>query len=464
MRHKGLCLLFISLTLLLGGCSSISTLVRSGVEGVPAWVYEPQVSNSQRAFVGQGIANSVFNARLLAYEDILSQLSDYIGEDVSMQYYRELSTTDAIGSLRLRITQEHVKSEDGKEVVHLLSAVDADRLSQVRTASYNAMLAREEEISSILAQADLAYRHNRDMEAISLYIDAAIIAKEGYVENNSYQFETLMGKIESFVTALRISITRIHVDIPTCTVTVRRKNRLLSPKVLGASVTASFEARNGMGESYVDHSSFNTANSGSFQFVPVNPGMMGSGAISFAIDLTDDIARLESAAGADSVATLKSIIEDSTERFSYNRVSKVAEAGVVVDIMEFTLQGALRDSMLATDTLVQEYEYDDMSVTPVFSSEQDHEDFFIEMRARYPRYRYIIFGQAGVSDVVPMGGGQMVMVNGSVSLLNLADETVIKNTEDIRIAVWGKTLEEASDEAFRRFGLVASSLLDKAMY
>lgn len=464
MRRKTVCLLFVSAIMLLSGCSSISTLVRSGMEGVPAWVYEPQVSNSQLAFVGQGVATNAFNAKLLAYEDILSQISSYIGEDVTMQYYRELSTTDAIGSLRLRITQEHVKSEDGQEVVHLLAAVDADQLSQARTTAYNAMLARQNEIASIISKADLAYRHNRDLEAISLYVDAAIIASEGYVEESAYQFDTLMSKIESFVSSLRISISRIHKDVPTCRVTVRRTSRLLPPKVMGAAVTAYFDARNGMGDPYVDHVSFNTAASGSFEFIPTNPGMMGEGQVHFSIDISDAVSRLEAAAGSDAVEGLKAAVAKSVESFSYNRVSNVAKAGVVVDIMEFTLQGVLRDSLIATDTLVEEFGYDGVTLTPAFSSEQDEEDFFVEMRQRYPGYRYIIYGRGGVSDVVPMGGGQMVMVNGSVSLLDLSTETVVKNTEDIRIATWGDDLESASDEAFRRFGLVASSLLDDAMY
>ncbi len=464
LYRKRICLLMIAATILLSGCSSISTLVRSGVEGVPAWVYEPQVSSSQRAFVGQGIAVNAFNAKLLAYEDILSQISTYIGEDVTAQYYRELSTTDAIGSLRLRITQEHVKSENGQTVVHLLAAVDADQLVLARTASYDAMLARQDRIASILSQADLAYRHNRDLEAVSLYVDAAIVANGGYIENPSYQFDTLMGKIESFVSALRISISRIHSEEPSCTVTVRRISRLLPPKVLGAAVTANFKARNGMGEPYVDHVAFNTADSGSFQFVPMNPGMMGDGEVSFSIDVSEDIARLEQAAGPEAVAGLKAAVESSVESFSYSRVSDIAKAGVVVDIMEFSLQGNLRDSNVATDMIVEEFGYDGVVLTPAFSSEQEEEDFFVEMRRRYPEYRYLMYGRGGVSDILPMGGGQMVLVNGSVSLFVLADASVVKQTDDIRIAVWGTDLETATDEAFRRFGLVASSLLDDAMY
>ncbi|MFA6688289.1 MAG: hypothetical protein ACOX6K_00090 [Sphaerochaetaceae bacterium] len=462
--RRSLSLLLLAAILTLAGCSSFTTLVRSGMEGVPAWVYEPQVSNSQLAFVGQGVDAGVFNARLLAFEDILSQLSSYIGEDVSERYYRELSTTEAIASLRLRITQEHVKTDGGRNIVHLLAAGDANLLAQARTEAYNAMLDRQERISAILAQADAAYRHNRDFEAISLYADAAVIASEGNVERKDYRFDVLVGKIESFVSALKISVSKVDGTVPTATVTVRRTSRLLPPKVMGASILASFDARNGMGEAYVDRVKFNTASNGSFQFRPTNPGMAGNGEILFTVDVEDAIARLEHAAGSDSVSALKALVEESGERFAYRRVSPVASAGTLVDIMEFTLQGALRDSSIASDRLVVEYGYDGLSLTQVFSQEQEEEDFFSELKRDYPGYRFLIYGRAGVSDVLSMGGGHTALVNGSVALFDLTDGSVVKDTGDIRIVTWNVDTEAAVDEAFRRFGLIASSLLDDKLY
>ncbi len=81
MRRSGYVLLLC--VLVLSGCSSLSTWVRSNVEGVPVWVYEPQVSRTQLAYVGVGTANTEARARTLSYESILSQISSLIGEDVA---------------------------------------------------------------------------------------------------------------------------------------------------------------------------------------------------------------------------------------------------------------------------------------------------------------------------------------------------------------------------------------------
>ncbi|WP_321299752.1 hypothetical protein [uncultured Sphaerochaeta sp.] len=51
--------------------------------------------------MGKGTAPVNYNARLLAYESILGQISAYVGEDVYDMYYRELTTTNAIAEFQL---------------------------------------------------------------------------------------------------------------------------------------------------------------------------------------------------------------------------------------------------------------------------------------------------------------------------------------------------------------------------
>ena len=83
VRHLLILLLCLSC---LVSCTSFSDLVRAQVEGLPSWVYSPQSRNDQVSFVGKGSAPLTYNARLLAYEDILRQISSYVGEDVRSAY------------------------------------------------------------------------------------------------------------------------------------------------------------------------------------------------------------------------------------------------------------------------------------------------------------------------------------------------------------------------------------------
>ncbi|MFA7642372.1 MAG: hypothetical protein WCY74_03745, partial [Sphaerochaetaceae bacterium] len=72
-------LLSLLLMIIFTGCSSLSTWVKSNLEGVPVWVFEPQVGRNQTAFVGEGRATAENRARVLAYESILTEISTYIG-------------------------------------------------------------------------------------------------------------------------------------------------------------------------------------------------------------------------------------------------------------------------------------------------------------------------------------------------------------------------------------------------
>ncbi len=457
----GICLLMLTAV----GCSSISNQMRAEMEGLPSWVYEPQVSPSQVAFIGKATASTSENARLYACTDILNQLSDYIGGEVPDSYYRELTMSSAISSLRLKITHTTSKSTGGNITVYLLAVANKEILESERTQSYNAMLDRQKRISTILAQADEAYRNNRDMETIVGYAQAALIATEGFVEEPEYQFDVLMKRVESYVGALRISIAKLKPEVPSCTVTVKRKSRLLSPKVLGAQVVASFESRDGVGAVYVDNISFKTsAETGTFGFTPVNPGIVGTGEINFTIDITTELEQLERAAGSAAVANLKNLLRQSTVTVAYSRKSTIAPAGVLVDVMEFTLQGALRNSTVATDAIVSEFAIDGTTLQPIQISELDEEDFYATINLKYPQATYLIAGKAGVSDVVPVGGGMMVLANGSVILQDLRNGQVLKNSEEIRVVMWGEDLQQAMDAAFRQFGLTASTLLDRSLY
>ncbi|MCK9311862.1 MAG: hypothetical protein M0P26_06265, partial [Bacteroidales bacterium] len=140
-RQHGLVLAVLLLFLsLFFSCTSLSNLVRSQVEGLPSWVYTPVVSSNRTAFVGKGNTQVVFNAKLMAYEDILNQLSLSVGEPVQGVYYRELTTTDAIEAFGLNIVNEYSKTDSRSPAqFYLLATADTAKLESKRTSVYNAV-------------------------------------------------------------------------------------------------------------------------------------------------------------------------------------------------------------------------------------------------------------------------------------------------------------------------------------
>ncbi|MFA6905335.1 MAG: hypothetical protein WCQ62_03835, partial [Sphaerochaeta sp.] len=281
-------LLMLLFSLILSSCSSLSDLVRSQVEGLPSWVYSPQTRSDQVAFVGQGSAPVPYNARLLAYEDILAQISEYVGENVHDAYYRELTTTNAIADFKLSISNEYERSEGrSQNQIYLLARLDANLLAGKRTSVYNEMLKRDASIEELLKEADKAYRANDDTTTIRLYLEAAILASKGPVNVRKHELSNLLEKAETFIASLRLSLRDADPSKATVSVFVRRKSRLLSPKVLKASVHATFQARNSLGRPYTDFLQFNTASDGFFSFVPYNQGLQKSGQVIFSVDFSD---------------------------------------------------------------------------------------------------------------------------------------------------------------------------------
>ena len=106
MKKVVLIISIIAILFTLIGCSSIQALIRSSIEEKPIWVYEPQVSRDQIAFVGTGSASNEPLSQVLSYESILVQLSQYIGKDIKEQYISELSERQTIEDYQIKITRE----------------------------------------------------------------------------------------------------------------------------------------------------------------------------------------------------------------------------------------------------------------------------------------------------------------------------------------------------------------------
>jgi len=462
MRRLGILLILI--ILLLSGCTSLSSWLRSNIEGVPVWVYEPQVGRNQLAYVGIGQANTEARARILSYESILSQLSSYIGEDVSTQHFRELSSGESIDVYRLNITQEFVKREQNSTTVFFLAVADRARLDTARTVAEKILLEQQQQISQLVASAAEAFRQNRDIDAAELYLEAALIAASMPAERGVSLYATNLGRAEKIINDLTISVSRGDPTIPTTVVIVRRGRRTLSPKVVNARVLASTQARNGLGEPYADSQMFYTDGSGQFSYFAQNPGISGAGAVYFTIGL-DAALRALSTVDLEKATAIQNELEAKTVSFSYRRISPRGELGIVAALMEYSIDGVLLESTTATDMLIREYSYDGLRVVSAMTQANiDDEEFLQSVRIAFPGYQYLIMGKAGISLSTIAALSPTITVTGEVSLINLKTNATIHSIGEIVSSGSGQTVGDAIKIAFSRFGLITSSILEKELY
>lgn len=456
---------FLLLILILSSCSSLSSLVRSQVEDLPSWVYDPQVRSDQVAFVGKGSAPVAYNARLLAYEDILNQISEYVGESVRSSYYRELTTTNAIADLKLTIPSELERSESrSQHQVYLLARMDAKLLGGKRTSVYNEILKRDGQIEALLKEADRAYRANDDTTTIRLYLESAILASQGPVNVKKHELSNLLEKARTFLSALQFSLRDADMTKATATVFVRRKSRLLSPKVLKASALATFQARNSLGKNYTDFLQFNTANNGFFSFVPYNQGLQKSGTVVFTLDFAQLKEKISAVFDQETLKPIFAAMDACRIEFAYSVSSPITEKTVVAAIQEFSQEGTLLPSRFALQAFSEELSLDAIKVEQLSLKSLEAQDQIGELQNIYSEGGLALLGTVGVAAHEGVRQNQVVVVSGKVQVYDLATQKVLYDTSLVEAVAASSTLEEARDTAFRRFGSIASYLVSSYLF
>ncbi len=460
-RQQGLALAVSLLVLaLFFSCTSLSNLVRSQVEGLPSWVYNPVASSNRTVFVGKGNTQVLFNAKLMAYEDILNQLSEFVGESVQGTYYRELTTTDAIEAFGLNIVNEYSKTDPrSPSQFYLLANADTAKLESKRTSVYNAVLKRDKDIEALIREADSAYRANNDTKAIMLYFDAALIASEGQVSSKRHEVDALLAKSITFINALRFSLSKSDPLQATATVQLRRKSRLLSPKVLNAPVVAQFDAQNSLGKNYADSLLFNTASEGIIQFYPYNYGLIGAGTIRFSVDFSSALGALKEKIPQQSLAPLEVALQDHGLDYAYSLISAYAAKNIVADIREYEYTGTLRKNQEALSAFLDLYDSRGVTIKAVHLTQEEENELFEEVRLLAPGTHLVVNGKAGVVGETKIGDQNVVVVTGSVQLWDMNKLILLSDTLEVEAVAYSPLAEDAKEKAFRRFGQISSSLL-----
>ncbi len=464
MNRRVLGSLLVILLILLAGCSSLSTWVRANVEGVPAWVYEPQVARNQMAFVGSGSADSETRARILAYESLLQQISNYIGRDIAGEYIAELSRSDAIDAFKLRVTQDFVKVTEQNTTVYFLGVADSEVLQQTRSAAEVLLLEQQQMIQRLYEEVSQAFRNNRDTVALEKYVQIADISASMPVDRGAQQYERAIQQIGEILENLSISVAAGDPSIPATTVTVRRGNRALSPRVIEAPITAHYEARDGLGNLYRDTQRAITDTSGQILFTPDNPTIVGQGEIVFQIDLLAVLAPLQTI-DHQLYATLLERQEESRQSYAYTRVSLLGSQRAAVMIAEYSLQGSLLKTDSAAVYLASLLTSDGIRlqlVPPVTVAEDD--ELIAALQQQFPTYPAIFYGTVGISFAQSTGKGFSVTVTGETLFINLVRGTIMGRTGTIRANAVAPTEDEATRAAFAQFGTQSASLLYRYLY
>jgi len=87
------------------------------------------------------------------------------------------------------------------------------------------------------------------------------------------------------------------------------------------------------------------------------------------------------------------------------------------------------------------------------------EEQLAQLQTMYPQGALALLGTVGVLSTQQIQEKQVVVVSGRVRIHDLENQSVLYDTAEVEAVASGATLLEAREEAFRRFGSMASYLV-----
>ena len=133
-------------------------------------------------------------------------------------------------------------------------------------------------------------------------------------------------------------------------------------------------------------------------------------------------------------------------------------------IQAFNQQGSLLPRSAALQTFTEELALDAVAVEQVFLRSVELEEQLGELQRLYPQGALALLGTVGVVTSERVREKHVVVVSGRVRVHDLANKRVLYDTNEVEAVASGSSMEEAREEAFLRFGSIASYLVSAYLF
>lgn len=435
----------IALLFLLISCRSVSAMLESAYTGVPAWALLKPEARGYVYFVSSSDADSSSQRYNENYRELLSQVSEALGYEVTGTYYRELSTLGTISDLGLRIKE--TRENDG--ILYMLAEADDTVFETMRSPEYIAEKDRRERIEALSDEAMEYYRSNNDIAALDCWIRAADVLSEGPVPG--YSAEEFLSKAADIAKNIKFRIADRSPETGECTLIVSRDKGVLSPRVTEAPILVTIQVHD-HDDSYYSFSYREvTGEDGKVAFSKKYPRMADIGTVDFSLDLsTKDI----------TYEPLIREIEDTRISFDYAIESRAAREGIVIAFSEYDENGEELASSWSEKAFVSYLEKDGITVTVASISGSEWEAVLAEAGKRFSDKKYIIWSRVGrdAGKHTPLGD-YVMSSQGYTVLADLETGEIIAYDYDTQSVAWGKDASSVTEELFTSYGrLIAAQL------
>ncbi len=412
---------------------AVGCKVLDGTALRPSWVSHPIPRQGVTVFVGHGSDSNSFNARLEALSDILSQLSESLGEDVSASGWRTFSTTDKLPEYDLGVVREFGSGPD----IWLMAEASTSAIESRRTDLQKAKIQQDALVKGLMADVDEAYRNNRDGVAISTLLDAVYACA---TQPSSYDVQGLVKLAVSYMNAIRISLSKRDPRGPKVVVKVRRRQILFNPKVVDASVRATFDATDVWGKPRTDSLLFGSGERGQFQFVPYSVAISDKGSIVFSLDIADKLERLRPVLDASLYASLEAAYQSSQVSFPYHRVSKYSGSAMLVGVVN----AGPFDSERVEASLSRWLLGKGVDSTIVKLDGEMGEDELRLVRQENPGATYLLAMEIREEGKTEIENIPLWIVTGNIQLWNLRSQSLVDQSGEMTL------VEESLEDAYQQ--------------
>lgn len=445
-------LIVFSVFSLLCSCTSAQSLSKSIKTGYPVWYYNPQVRMQKKniGFSGAGLGETERQAELIAYTEILSRISEYLGTDIDREKSREFLTLGKIEDYGMKVT-DSIFSQNSVSSYSAVVRVTAEREKLDRFRSEQAVENEKIviQIEELIRKGDECIMDSRDISGVSYYIQS--LALSYGMENipQEYSFNEIMGEVLDIIKSSRIEIYDSNPNNPSCTLRVKRKESVLYENIVECPVKASFVTKNNLGDRYEDSITFDTDRNGKVSFKTLNNAIARSGQIVFTFNLDKDIDSL-SLVSAESALTIKNAIEDKKQVFEYGKESSMSALGVCV--YEYDNSAVYSGSEKFT-AFLSALLADEKIVTVPFTvdGELDGQTLCDEFFSNHQNCRFVLNVKINPIETIESSNNVFaVNVEGFAVLYDLQGNVVFDS--NLMFATgFGSSVAEARNNAFERF-------------
>ena len=443
--------------LVLSSCSSLTQMMNSGAEA-PMWYPDGRSIRGTVCFVAYGWGGSPVVSRDAAYNDLLDQISEYLGYDVAGRYYRELSANQSIAEIALEIDSTFTStSMEGVSHYYLMAYAEQPVMDSMRSQERIVQARMEDEVAHLCASSLQYYKDNNDVEAINELLRAIQIAARYDIDGDGHSPEELLAKATGYLEDIRIRLSREHGEDATVSVRVERDRGLLSPPVVGAPVEASFTIHTHEDRMETYSVPFVTGDDGRFVFEEYYPVMTQSGTVVFSIDIDDAIDEAAKETGEAFFAQFRQLAGSIRTGFDYSIETTMSEGDVLVIMDEYDEDGQILESTWARDAFVGYFAREGIDMDVASARDEGFSSSIGDLVSGYSQYDRVIWSSVGLSEVEVQPEGYTVYVaEGYTMMLDPRTSQIVNLDEITRSVAWGTDRDECLGRLFSRYGLTVA--------